>query len=353
LGRPDISVKFFDAHCDTVLKVMDGSLDFQTGQGVGHVSFPQMLSAGSCAQVFACFVLSEEYPGMERERAESVISRICEMVSGTRGQMQVALTSSDLHDAFSGGPIAALISLEGADPLEGRPETLRHFYQLGVRDLILAWQDNPFSGTAFGADTSLTSAGEALVELSEELRVMVDVSHLSDRAFDRVCQLATHPFIASHSNCRALCPNRRNLSDSMIRVLAGHGGMMGINLSPMFLDPDFHRVMTTWRERLLAAGAHPADVRTAMRKKLKELPRPPIDWAIRHVCHAIDVGGEDSVGLGGDLDGSTILPDRIEGIGDYPKIVDGLYRAGLSTRQVEKVCYQNFKRVFCEVLPAV
>ena len=62
-------MKFFDTHCDTVKKVMDHSLDFHTGEGAGHVSLPGMLTAGSCAQVFACFVLSEHYPGKERETA--------------------------------------------------------------------------------------------------------------------------------------------------------------------------------------------------------------------------------------------------------------------------------------------
>lgn len=112
----------------------------------------------------------------------------------------------------------------GADPLEGNAENLRHFYDLGVRDIIPAWKDNPFSGTAFGTNTPLTAEGIKLIELAEELRVMVDVSHLSDAAFESVLEVATRPFIASHSNCRALCPTLRNLTDEMISTLSDHGG---------------------------------------------------------------------------------------------------------------------------------
>ena len=80
-------------------------------------------------------------------------------------------------------------------------------------------------------------------------------------------------------------------------------------------------------------------------------PRPAIDWIARHVRHAIDVGGEDSVGLGGDLDGITRTPQGIDTIADYAKLPDLMTGAGLSARQAEKVCYANFARVFAEVLP--
>jgi len=243
--------RFFDAHCDTVMKVLDHGADFVGGEGDAHVTFPAMMDAGVRAQIFACFVLSEQHPGDESERAETMIRTIESMAAGTEGEMRIARTRGEVRDAFAGGPIAAILGLEGADPLEGKAERLRHFFDLGVRDLIFAWQDNPFSGTAFGENTPLTREGERLLGLAEELRVMVDVSHLSDRAFDDVCGMATKPFIASHSDCRALCPSLRNLTDPMIRALADRGGVMGINLAPGFLDPEVHWWQAPLFERAL------------------------------------------------------------------------------------------------------
>jgi membrane dipeptidase len=344
-------MKFFDTHCDTAKKVMDHSLDFQTGRGTGHVSLPGMLASGSCAQVFACFVLSERYPEKEREKAEGMIRTISEMAVRSEGKMEVVHTASELHAACEGGPIAALICLEGADPLEGDAEALHHFYRLGVRNLIPAWQDNPFSGTAFGTNTPLTPEGEKLVALAEELRVMVDVSHLSDAAFADVCRITTRPIIASHSNCRALCPSPRNLTDAMIRELADRGGVIGINLCPGFLDPRIYQKERARWEELSASGDSLVETRKKLGQVSTELPRPSIDWVTNHILHAIDIGGEDCVGIGGDLDGISSTPAGIEGIQDYPKIAQGLLGAGLRTAQVEKVCYRNFKRVFCEVLP--
>ena len=344
-------MRFFDAHCDTVLKVQAGGLDFQSGAGVGHISYPALQAAGSCAQVFACFVLSERFPDCERERAEELIGQIWEMIAGTQGRMRVTLTGGELREAFAGGPIAALIGLEGADPLQGRAEGLRHFYELGVRLVIPAWQDNPFSGTAFGENTRLAPKGEALIGLAEELRVVVDVSHLSDRAFQDVCAMATRPFIASHSNCRALCPSLRNLTDTMIRALADRGGVVGVNLVPPFLVPDLHYEMEDHRRKLRESETQDKSFQEAMQKKYETLPRPPLDWVVRHLQHAQRIGGEDVVGLGGDLDGSTLLPEGISGIIDYPKIAELLHRAGFTAKQVEKICYKNFMRVFDEVLP--
>jgi membrane dipeptidase len=340
---------FFDAHCDTVIKVLDDGIDFVGGEGTAHATFPAMREAGIRAQIFACFVLSERYPGEEAERAEGMIRAIGSMAEGTGGGMRVARTRGELDAAFGGGPIAALIGLEGADPLEGRAENLRRFADLGVRDLIFAWKDNPFSGTAFGENTPLTQEGGRLLGLAEDLGVMVDVSHLSDRAFDDVCRMATRPFIASHSDCRALCPSLRNLTDPMIRELADRGGVMGVNLGPHFLDPEYHG-----RSMPLFEAAQRPGVLEEERRRLREeamlIPRPALDWVARHVLHAIDIGGEDCIGFGGDLDGTLQLPDGIDSVADYPSFLPALRAAHLSQRQIEKVCSRNFHRVFDEVL---
>ena len=347
---PERLPRFFDAHCDTAIKVLDEDAPFARGAASMHLDFPRMRQAGVRAQLFACFVLSERYPGEEAERALSLLATVESMVEETDGGLRIARTAADLRNAFEDGPAAAVIGLEGADPLEGRAENVRDLVRRGVRDLIFAWKDNPFSGTALGANKPLTLEGERLLGLCEELGVMVDVSHLSDASFDDVCRKAERPFIASHSNCRALCPSSRNLTDPMIRALADRGGVMGINLSTSFLSSDtlgeWGRIRTRfdgsvlgWRERDRLA-----------RKLASSVPRPPFEWIVRHVLHAMDVGGEDAVGLGGDLDGIVHLPEGLDGVQDYPKIPEALRAAGLSTGQIEKVSYGNMLRVFGEGL---
>ena len=137
----------------------------------------------------------------------------------------------------------------------------------------------------------------------------------------------------------------------MIRALAGCGGVMGINLSTGFLSPDALAAWTRVRARLAQEDLDWRERDRRAREIAPSVPRPAFDWIARHVLHAIDVGGEDVVGLGGDLDGVVQLPEGIEGVESYPRIVEGLREAGLTNAQIEKVCWRNLVRVFVEGLP--
>ena len=347
-------MRFFDAHCDTIIGIVEDGLDFQTGPGL-HVTLPDLRTAGVCAQVFACFVLEARSPGRAREHAVELIDAVHGLCAAHPSELRLALTPGEVATAFAGqGPIAAVLSLEGADPLEGDVDALRHFHASGVRLLTLAWDDTVFCGAAFGSDAGLSRQGEELVALCEELGVMVDISHASDTAFWDVCRVATRPFVASHSDCRALCDVRRNLSDDMIRALAERGGVAGINLAAGFLSQKFADAEKESSATFLAAmhsgersfdEAHKEEARAAQR-----LPKPPLEVIAAHVNHFVRVGGEDCVGLGGDLDGIGSMPAGIEGVADYPKIAELLLRSGLTEAQVEKVCYRNLARVMSPVV---
>jgi len=187
--------------------------------------------------------------------------------------------------------------------------------------------------------------------LCEDLGIVVDVSHLSDTAFAEVVNLSEKPFVATHSDCRSLCPSLRNLTDDMIRTLSNRGGVMGINLSPGFLDPEYAAIVAPLFEEGTKDGVSDQR-RQELRDQAIAIPRPSLEWVARHVLHAINVGGEDCIGLGGDLDGIGQTPEGIDTVVDYVKFIPLLREAGLSERQIEKVCYKNFLRVFSEILPS-
>jgi membrane dipeptidase len=354
-------MRFFDAHCDAVINALDGDFDFLQGDLRGHVDLPRLIQAGVGVQLFAVFTSLGYRPDPERDLptyARQATSTIQSWANDSGGRLRIARSAGDVARAFVSdppggqGPVYALIGLEGADPLGAEPEELVRFFQVGVRDLIPAWDDNAFSGTVFGTGGSMTAAGLRLIELAEELGVMVDVSHLSDAAFWQVCSAARRPFVASHSNCRTVCPHRRNLTDEMIRAIADRGGVMGINLAPSFLDPGYLSAF----ELVMApvAGARMVvrrDFERQVAGRLRAIPLPETAWIERHVRHALRVGGEDCLGLGGDLDGISALPAGMTGVESYPSIPGLLDRAGLTERQVEKVCWSNMARVFADVLP--
>jgi membrane dipeptidase len=352
---------FFDAHCDSVINALDEDFDFVRGDARGHTDLPRLMEARVCMQIFAVFTSLGYRPDPGKDLsayAEQAIQTIHGWAEGSAGKLRVVRTAADVKRAVASrpsddlGPIYGLIGLEGADPLGERAENLVHFFQAGVRDLIPAWDDNAFSGTTFGSGGGLTGEGLKLVDLAESLGVMVDVSHLSDAAFDQVHATARRPFIASHSNCRAVCPNRRNLTDEMIRAIADRGGVMGINLAPGFLSPEYTAAWDAVMEPVADLGmVAKRDFEETVVDQLQAIPLPAPEWIARHVQHALRVGGEDCVGLGGDLDGISRLPVGMTGVESYPVIPDLLARAGLTARQVEKVCWVNMARVFVDVLP--
>jgi membrane dipeptidase len=373
-------VRFFDAHCDTIGKIWEGKADFAADGGSPgadlHVTLPGLRTAGVCAQVFASWAWSEMYKGREQEAGLAKVEAVRQLCDRYPADLFLALTGAEIAEACQGsgpgGPgalaapgrrddsggqrarIAVVASLEGANPLLGDVDNLALFYDAGVRLLTLAWGDNAFLGSVFGNGGGLARKGADLVEACEERRVLVDVSHASDDAFRDICQVATRPFVASHSNCRSLCPSPRNLTDEMIRAVAERGGVVCATLAPGFLSTGFleeERPISEAFFRAVAAGTE--TVEEAGRRSAAataQIPRPPLGLIVDQVLRAINVGGEDAVGLGGDLDGIDALPAGLDGVAGYPRIAELLAKAGLGQAQLEKVCHGNLARLFQEVL---
>lgn len=344
-------MRIFDAHCDAVMNAYDGPFDFVRGDRRGHMDLPRLIAAGHCAQVFAVFAAASYYPNREiTALARDAITALHGWAAASEGALRIALDGSDIAACAGREGVTAVIGLEGCDPLR-TAGALPEFHRLGVRLIIPAWDDNVFSGSATGSGAGLTAEGRVLVEHAAELHIMLDVSHASDSSFEEIRTIAAGPFVASHSNCRALSPTPRNLTDEQIRALAGAGGVMGINLAPDFLDGDY---LAAWNA-VMAPVAH-ADPATRQKHRmaagpqLQAIPRPGVEAVVRQVRHAMNIGGEESVGLGADFDGISFMPEGISGVQDYGKIVTALRASGLTERQVELVCWRNMARVFAQVL---
>jgi len=354
-SEPVMPPWFFDAHCDTFLRVVENGAEFEAAGGL-HVTLPGLLAADARMQVFAAWTLAERLQGEEDQAAMRMVEAVAAACRANPERMLLVRTASDL-DAVEDGPgrVAAICGLESADPLKGDPRALLRFQEAGVRVLTLAWGDNAFCGSCFGRGDGLSDKGEELVALCEEQGVVVDVSHASDTAFWDVCRVSEKPFIASHSNSRALCDSPRNLSDEMVRVLAERGGVVGLNLYSGFLSGEFAAELTRFYKDL---EKRPGSVDLSFDEKgalvtdfQASLPHPPLSLVVDHIKHLISVGGEDCVGLGGDLDGCDSLPEGLDSVLDYPKIAARLRESGISSSQVAKVCHGNFARVFRDLLP--
>lgn len=231
---------------------------------------------------------------------------------------------------------------------------LEHFYQRGVRLLTIAWDDNVFCGTVFGNNGGLTKLGEELIRYCNELGVIVDVSHASDKAFYDIASMTKIPFVASHSNARAVCPNNRNLTDDMIRLIADRGGVIGLTYGSGFIEPEYHTRELICRNKILQGFRDKSitlhDAREITHEAMSSMADAPLSLLVEHARHILKIGGEECLALGSDFDGVDSLPRTISGVQSLPNMVQEMHKQGISPRIIDKICHGNAYRYFKDVL---
>ncbi len=320
-------MSFIDMHCDTLLlpfmKKKEGSLrDFPEAM----VDLKRLSGAGAVAQFFAIFLPDWELAagrGWDVMEDEPYIKLHYEyFTKELEAHSDLALPATNAEEIRSNraaGKVSAVLTMEDGRAVDGRMENLERFYDMGIRAISLTWNSEncfgyPNSKDAEVMGKGLKSFGKEAVRRMQELGILVDVSHLSDGGFMDVADVCTRPFVATHSNCRTVCPHTRNLTDDMIKVLAGAGGVSGLNFGPDFVDPN--------RDNPVSSAALLA----------------------LHARHMADVGGVDVVALGSDFDG---VGGDLE-ISDCSKVAllaDALEREGFRESEIEKILWKNSMRV--------
>ena len=176
--------------------------------------------------------------------------------------------------------------------------------------MTLTWNYRSRYGCSSAIDQNegLTEEGRRLVRALDEKGMLIDVSHLSDRGFWDVCEETARPFVATHSDSRALCRSSRNLTDAEFAEIAQRGGLVGINLYTPFLVRQSDSV---------------------------------IDDAIDHIERFVGMYGEKTVALGCDFDGCDQLPAGIEGLGDLYRLADRMLALGYREETVRALFYDN------------
>ncbi len=316
-------VPYIDLHCDTLYeawcKKWQDISDFSQAMVDGN----RLKQGGCMAQFFAIFMLQED----DKEKYQTNISDddYIAALAKTFGNSKLSFAGnlSDIRKNKQEGNLSGLLTLEDGRAVDGKMENLERFYEMGIRLITLTWNyancfghPNSFDRTEMAK--GLTAFGKDAVICMQELGMLVDVSHLSDGGFWDVAELCKKPFIASHSNCRSLSPHARNMTDEMIRTLADHGGVMGLNFCPEFLTSDI----------------------TNKESRIEDM--------ICHLRHMVNIGGEDIAAIGTDLDG---IDGKLE-IGraeDMPLLFEAMDRAGFSETLIEKIAWKNAWRVL-EVL---
>jgi membrane dipeptidase len=277
-----------------------------------HIDLKKASVYNNYAQMFAVF----GYPGMipDTDLFTAVYERFAAELDFLKDKISLCRSKKEADKAFSEGKTAAFLSVEGAEVLDCSTERLEDAYLKGVRSLCLTWnRPTELTGTnTSDTDRGLSQKGRDYVRLAEELGIILDVSHISDAGFWDLARMAKKPFIASHSNSRAVFNHSRNLTDDMFKAVRDIGGTAGLNLYSDFL------------------GAGEVNIETA----------------VRHIEHFLELGGEKTVAVGGDLDGCEKLPAGVDSLSDLPLIYEALAERGYDKQLLDDIFMNNLMRLF-------
>ncbi len=321
-------MKVVDMHCDTIGELWKAE---KAGKPISlrsnslHIDLEKMQKGDYLLQNFAMFV----FLGREKDPLVNVLEMIDVYNRAMAENADIigpVLKYEDIEKNRAAGKLSGMLTIEEGAVLKGNPYVVRSLYQLGVRMLTLTWNfenEIGYPNTIVKAkdyDPSrhygLKPEGIEIVREMNRVGMIVDVSHLGDDGFWDVVKYCDGPFVASHSNARAVCNHTRNMTDDMIRALADKGGVMGLNFCGDFLNPN---------------------------------GKSRVEDMVRHAKHIINVGGSDILGLGTDYDG--IDGDlELDHCDKMPLLAQEMERQGFSTEQIEKIFHGNVLRLYREVL---
>jgi membrane dipeptidase len=352
-------VPLIDGHNDLPYALRDaGAMDLASVDLAEPVSFtqtdlPRLAAGGVGAQFWSVYVPASLAGEAAVVTTLEQIDLVHRMVRRYPGRLELALTAADIERIFAAGRVASLIGAEGGHSIASSMGVLRMLYALGVRYLTLTHNSNvPWADSATDEPRAggLTGFGRAVVGEMQRLGMLVDLSHVSPGTMRDALDVAEAPVIFSHSSARALCDHPRDVPDDVLARLPGNGGLCMVTFVPDFVSPE----CAAWAAALTAdmreRGLDPwdFDVREQVaQQRAAADPRPTATLAqvADHVEHVREVAGIGHVGLGGDMDGTSQLPDGLTDVSCYPALFAELLRRRWTEDDCARLAGGNLLRV--------
>ncbi len=306
-----------DTHIDTPYRLLLRGGDVSQGTGSGQFDYPGAKAGGLDAAFMSIYTpASVDEAGEAVRHADELIDMVERIAANSPDKFAIATCSEDLELIRESGQIALPLGMENGGPIAGSFENLRHFWRRGIRYITLAHsQTNHISDSSYDENErwqGLSEFGEALVPEMNRQGVLIDVSHITDKAFWQVLELSEVPVIASHSSLRHFIPGfHRNMSDEMVQAMGAAGGVIQINFGSSFVTESARRYEASARE-----AAHIFATENELEQgdpRIREFymqyqavnpyPYATLDHVLDHIDRAVELAGIDAVGIGSDYDG--------------------------------------------------
>lgn len=307
-----------DLHCDTLTDCKYAAGNPDTLDDPKRVlSLSAIPRDVRWAQFFAIFIPDEQrgraaidYFDQNRRNFDRQMKLFSDRVSPCR-------SLGDMEAAFAQSKTAAFLTVENGSALAGDLSRVRVLAEAGVCAVTLVWNGENEIGSGHSTGHGLSAFGRAVIPEMERCGILVDVSHLNDPGFGDLLEVAQKPFLATHSNARAVAGHRRNLTDEMIREMVRRGCLIGLNYFVSFLR-DGGEVTS-------------------------------LDDLYRHIVHFLELGASKNLALGSDFDGAA-LPDCLNTPQKAAEAYGYLLARGIGREQADGIFYQNARRFFAENL---
>lgn len=336
-------MKNFDGHNDLLARLWlsehpDPVGMFLSGHLPGHLDFTRCQQAQFAGGLFAIFVppfgyVKKNHPYKLRNSEQthfdaqdihhivfSQLNYIEQIAARSHQRIQICLNIDDIQHCLKQNILAIVIHLEGAEVIDPEFHILDQLHAHGLRSIGPLWNlPNQFghglqASFPHSPDTGLglTDQGKALVQLCSEKQILIDVSHMNEKAFWDTAKISRLPLIATHSNVHQLCPQARNLTDAQLDAIQASQGCVGVNFDTAFLRPDGQRNATT-----------------------------SLNLILEHIEYLMGKLGEDHVAFGSDFDGGFIS-DHLKDVTGLIHLQQAFEQRGYSEVLQKKLCHQNW-----------
>lgn len=352
-----------DTHNDLLTAVIEKKLQLDTDlKGKTHSDLNRFLQAGVDLQLFSVWCDGEKQNPFAWANRE--MDTLLAVAQRNPDKLIITDNLASMETAWKQGKLVGLFGVEGGHMIENDLTKLDQLYAKGARYMTLTWNNSTsWASSAWDetmqpeklAQKGLTPFGKQVVQRMNQLGMLVDLSHVGVQTFWDAMNTTTKPVLVSHSNCHAICPVPRNLTDEQIKAIGKNGGVIHLNFYSGFVDSSFKQKETAFLQThareldsLKQTGMQQEYAMSILTNKYADEVyniRPTLDQLLNHLDHIVRLIGVDHVGMGSDFDGITSAPKELNDVTDYPLITKALLERGYSKKDIEKILGKNFLRI--------